>query len=132
MPCDCPTDRLALAVPADYRDLLPESPAVVTVCPTCFAIEPADDETPTVSAAALTDISDAIPPDEDAAVPLVLALGLLSSSALYRDEIETLLRAVERAGVDPLLVCDRLATDPDIEPAADLARRRRQLAQLLS
>jgi hypothetical protein len=62
---------------------------------------------------------------------MVLVVGLLSTLALYRAEISDLLAVVERAGTDPLLVLDRLDRDPDIDPATDLAGRRRQLEQLL-
>jgi hypothetical protein len=79
----------------------------------------------------LTRVSDAFPDNPDAAVPLALLVGLLDSLALYREEIATLLAAVERAGTDPLLALDRLAADEGIETELDLAGRRRQLEQLL-
>jgi hypothetical protein len=78
----------------------------------------------------LASISDALPRDDAAAVPLALLLGLLENLALYRAEIDDLATAVERAGVDPLLVFDRLAADPAIDAATDLRGRRRQLEQL--
>jgi hypothetical protein len=62
---------------------------------------------------------------------MALVVGLLANLALYRSEISDLLERVERAGTDPLLVLDRLARDPDLEPAVDLTGRRRQLEQLL-
>jgi hypothetical protein len=43
---------------------------------------------------------------------MALVVGLLSSLAVYRQEISALLEVVERAGVDPLLVVDRLAIGP--------------------
>jgi len=49
----------------------------------------------------------------------------------HRAEIMALYEEVERAGVDPLLVLDRLARDPDVRTDIDLAGRRRQLEQLL-
>jgi hypothetical protein len=130
--CSCDVDLLLFAAD-EYQDLLPESPAVVSVCPRCLRIEPSDvePEAATATPVDLADISPAFPPADDAAVPMVLAVGLLTSMALYRSEIETLLAAVEAAGVDPLLVLDRLQTDPHLDPAVDLSRRRRQLEQLL-
>jgi hypothetical protein len=130
--CSCSTDRLRFTVPDAYRDLLPEHPATVAVCPTCLTIEPADRhaEEGTVTPADLADVSPAFPPDEDAAVPMVLAIGLLTSMALHRDAIDELLTAVEAAGVDPMLVLDRLQTDPNLDPAIDVSRRHRQLEQL--
>jgi hypothetical protein len=76
-------------------------------------------------------LSDAFPSNREAALPMVLVVGLLSNLALYRAEISDLLGAVERAGADPLLVLDRLDRDPDIDPETDLSGRRRQLEQLL-
>jgi hypothetical protein len=131
--CSCSTDRLVFAVPETYHDLLPETPPTVSVCSHCLAIEPSDrpPEAAAATPADLAEISPAFPPADDAAVPMVLAVGLLTSMALYREEIETLLAEVEAAGVDPLLVLDRLQTDPHLDPAIDVARRRRQLEQLL-
>jgi hypothetical protein len=120
------------AVPEAYRGLLPDSPAVVSVCPRCLRIEPSttDPNDATATPTDLADITPAFPPADDAAVPMVLAVGLLTSMALYREEIDRLLTEVESAGVDPLLVLDRLETDPHLDPAIDASRRRRQLEQL--
>jgi hypothetical protein len=118
-------------VPGEYRDLLQEG-ETVSVCPTCLRIDSSDrqDDPATATPAELADISPAFPPDEDAAVPMVLAIGLLTSMALHRDAIDELLTAVEAEGVDPMLVLDRLQTDPHLDPAIDVSRRRRQLEQL--
>jgi hypothetical protein len=128
MACSCDRARVSVRVPDEYRDLLPDSPAVVSVCPRCFRVEPADDSALTIDPATSDTL---LPALDDATTPMVLALALLSSMALYRDEIATLVAAVEAEGVDPLLVLDRIARDPDTEPAVDLTRRRRQLEQLL-
>ena len=126
---DCGSDTLAFLVPDQYRDVLPGEEDGVAVCTHCLTMHPASDalhETPDFQR-----ISDAFPSNRDAALPMVLVVGLLSNLALYRTEISDLLTAVERAGTDPLLVLDRLARDPALEPATDLSGRRRQLEQLL-
>ncbi|MFC4542720.1 DUF6276 family protein [Halosolutus amylolyticus] len=132
----CGTEStIATAVPDDYREYAPDSAAAVTICPTCLTVDPApsaaanddgDGEDPDFSR-----LSDAFPRRPDRAVPLALAIERCDSLATNREAIETLLRAVERAGTDPLLVVDRLVADPSIEPAIDLDRRRHQLEQLL-
>lgn len=125
---DCRTETIRFDVPAEYREYVPGDEAAVAFCPHCLTLSPADDapETPSFDAA-----PDAFPTDPDAAVPLAILLGLLDNLALYRSEISSLLEDVERAGVDPLLVLDRLATDPAVETDLDLTGRRRQLEQLL-
>ena len=110
----------------------PERPETASVWPTSITAEPSDRPTDAATAtpADLAEITPAFPPEEDAAVPMVLAIGLLTSMALHRDAIDDLLSAVEAAGVDPMLVLDRLQTDPHLDPAIDVSRRRRQLEQL--
>ena len=119
---------VAFDVPAEYRRHLPSSSAHAALCPACLALEPAD--------AAPADprfdrVSDAFPTHVEGAVPLAVAVGLLDSLALHRDDIEALLAAAERAGVDPLLVLDRLTVQGAVQPRFDLDRRRHQLQQLL-
>ena len=123
------------AVPDEYREYAPDAADAVTICPSCLTVDPRQatgtgdhdvDRDPNFS-----HISDAFPKGVDRAVPLALAIDRCDSLATNREAIETLLRAVERAGTDPLLVIDRLAADPSIEPANDLDRRRHQLEQLL-
>lgn len=125
----CGSDAVAFAVPSEYREFLPATAPGAALCTRCLTLQPVEnppDEPPTFE-----EVSDAVPESPDAAVPLVIMLGLLENLALNRAEIGDLLVAVERAGVDPLLVLDRLASDPDVEATADLAGRRRQLEQLL-
>jgi len=132
MDVDCPAcgeTTVAFAVPEELRASLPGSESAAALCTRCLVLHPID-------AAPATDpsfqeVSDAFPSDPDAALPMALLVGLLDNLALYRSEITALLERVEQAGTDPLLVLDRLAHDPDIEAAADLAGRRRQLEQLL-
>ncbi|WP_340097822.1 DUF6276 family protein [Salinibaculum salinum] len=126
---DCGSETLSVAVPEQYRESLPGEEIGVALCTHCLAMHPTDQqlsETPDFQ-----QISDALPSNREAALPMVLLVGLLPNLALYRAEISDLLGAVERAGTDPLLVLDRLAHDPSLDPATDLAGRRRQLEQLI-
>jgi hypothetical protein len=126
---DCGSDTLAFAVPDQYHDALPGDEGGVALCTHCLSMHPAPDVSG--DPPDFQQVSDAFPSDGDAALPMALVVGLLSNLALYRSEISDLLTAVERAGTDPLLVLDRLDHDPDIDPATDLAGRRRHLEQLL-
>lgn len=128
---DCPhcgTEPIRFVVPAEYREFVPGEEAAVAFCPYCLSLSPSDDAP---SAPSFDAASNAFPTGPDAAVPMAILLGLLDNLALYRSEISSLLEDVERAGVDPLLVLDRLATDSEVETDLDLRGRRRQLEQLL-
>ncbi|PSP57135.1 hypothetical protein BRC82_00860 [Halobacteriales archaeon QS_1_67_19] len=125
---ECGREQVVFAVPADLREYLPEATERAAICTRCLALDPATD-----APAGATDF-DAIGdefPDGSAGVAMALAAGLLDSLALYREEIAALLERVEREGSDPLLVLDRLAADPGVEPHFETARRRTQLEQLL-
>ncbi|NEU58464.1 DUF6276 family protein [Halorussus sp. MSC15.2] len=125
---DCGSERVTFGVPEDLRESLPEQSASATLCTHCLRLDPTDAATqddPDFSA-----VSDAFP-GGDAGVAMALAVGLLDSLALYRSEIADLLERVERGGTDPLLVLDRLAADPEIDPTFDPDRRRTQAEQLL-
>ncbi|ELY79992.1 DUF6276 family protein [Natrinema gari] len=136
---ECGAPTIQLSVPAAYRTDAPSAAAVVSFCTRCLSLEPApqadrdgtgtDDGEP--APADFQRVSDAFPTRPERAVPLALALGLCSSLATNRTDIELLLREVEGAGGDPLLVLERLSDDPSVEPAFDLERRRHQLEQLL-
>ncbi|WP_254762173.1 DUF6276 family protein [Natrinema marinum] len=129
---ECGASPVSISLPDEYRGYAPSDAAVVLFCPHCLRLEPAaerevsPDATPEFSR-----VSDAFPTRPERAIPLALALGLCSSLATNRTAIELLLREVESAGADPLLVLDRLVADPSVEPAIDLERRRHQLEQLL-
>jgi hypothetical protein len=130
MPCPkCGSETLPFAVPEGYRDALPGEEGGVAVCTRCLTMHPAPD--PPAETPDFQQLSDALPSNREAALPMVLVVGLLSNLALYRAEISELLAAVERAGTDPLLVLDRLTHDPAVDPETDLGGRRRQLEQLL-
>jgi hypothetical protein len=126
---DCGAQALAVPVPAEYRSSLPGDEPGVAICEECLTLQPEPD--PPSEVPDLQRLSDAFPTSQEAALPMVLVVGLLENLALYRSEISDLLAAVEQAGTDPLLVLDRLARDPDLDPAANLADRRRHLEQLL-
>ncbi len=126
---DCESKALAFAVPERYRDALPGEETGVALCTDCLTLHPTAEPPPETPD--FQQVSDAFPSNHEAALPMVLLVGLLPNLALYRAEISELLGAVERAGTDPLLVLDRLAHDPALNPEPDLAGRRRQLEQLI-
>lgn len=126
---ECGSETIAFAVGPEYREHLPGDEPGAALCTRCLSLQPVAD--PPEGTPGFDAVSPAVPDAPDAAVPLAIMLGLLSNLALYREEIAALLADVERAGVDPLLVLDRLADDPDVAAAADLRGRRRQLEQLL-
>lgn len=129
MPCPaCGSPSVAFVVPDAYRACVPGSHGTVSLCTTCLSLDPVEEAPPDPAFDAL---GTAFPDDPEVAIPLALLVGLLGNLATYRAEITQLLEAVERAGVDPLLVLDRLAAEPSIETDVDLARRRHQLEQLL-
>jgi len=125
----CGAETVAFAVPTAYREYLPGEESGAALCTHCLTLQPVAD--PPADPPDFGRVSDAVPASREAAVPLALLVGLLENLALYRAEVEDLLAAVERAGVDPLLVLDRLDRDPGVDPVADLGRRRHQLEQLL-
>ncbi|WP_136688764.1 DUF6276 family protein [Halorhabdus amylolytica] len=126
---DCDNGLLAFRVPAGQREYLPGEEPGAAICPRCLRLVPVAD--PPADLPDFRAIDDAFPAEPEAAIPMALALGLLSSLAVYRQEISVLLSDVERAGVDPLLVVDRLAFADGVETPIDLEGRRRQLEQLL-
>lgn len=125
---ECGGERLPIAVPPDLRHQLPDDSELVTVCAHCLDLRPTENLTTELTDFAT--ISDALPDDREVAAAMVVATALLSSLARNRQRIDALLERVEAAGVDPLLVLDRLAADPGVEPNFDIERRRRQLLQL--
>ncbi|MGB9933361.1 DUF6276 family protein [Haloarcula amylolytica] len=126
---DCGGDLVSFPVPDDLQQLLPGNAPGASVCQSCLALQPEPE--PPSAIPDFKDLDDAIPDDKGAAVPLVLLVGLLDSLAMHRAEITALLERIEREGVDPLLVLDRLDASYGEAAHIDLGRRRRQLEQLL-
>ena len=135
MRCDaCGGDAVAFEVPGELREYAPGEAAVAAVCRTCVTVEPADGEGGETDASGgkpVTAVHDAFPADPDAAVEVALLLGLLESLVLNKQEIQALVDRLEAGGTDVFLVLDRLASDPDVDAAVDLERRRTQLQQLI-
>lgn len=119
---------VAFDVPLEYREHVPESSAHAALCPACLAFASVD---AAPGEPRFDRMSDAFPTNEAAAVPLAIAVGLLDSLALHRAALEDLFVDAERAGVDPLLVLDRLHAQGGVQPEFDVDRRRHQLQQLL-
>ena len=126
---ECSAGLVTFEIPPEFREYLPGEEQAAGLCTRCLSLEPVTGSVP--GSLAFEEVSDAFPTNPDAALPMALLIGLLSNLALYRSEISSLLASVERAGTDPLLVLDRLATDPAVETDIDLRGRRRQLEQLL-
>ncbi|MEF8776086.1 MAG: DUF6276 family protein [Haloarculaceae archaeon] len=126
---DCDAEALPFPVPADLRAAVPGEEPGAAICTRCLALHPVAD--PPADPPDFQRVSQAMPRDPDAGLPLALGLGLLRNLALHRAEIADLFDKVERAGSDPLLVLDRLAADGEIDTDLDLEGRRRQLEQLL-
>ena len=125
MECErCGGPMTRYEVPFDFRSHAETDHAAT--CTRCLAGRP----TETGGEPDFSAISDEFPTGE-AGVAMALALGKLDSLALNRGDIEALFVAVEAAGVDPLLVLDRLATQGNVRLHFDVDRRRRQLQQLL-
>lgn len=121
----CSEAAVPMDVPSSLASHAPAS--TVAVCSTCLELEPAEaasgDDT-------IDRVSTALPSGE-AGVAALLLVDALDSLATNRESIEALVAVLERGGSDPLLVLDRLASDPDLDPAVDLERRSRQLEQLV-
>jgi len=127
---ECGAATVSFAVPSDLREYLPAAAPGAALCTRCLALRPVEDP-PAGPESDFERVGETFPSNPEAAVPMALLVGLLSSLATNRAEISALLERVERAGTDPLLALDRLAADPDVDAAVDLRTRRRQLEQLL-
>ncbi len=125
---ECGGERQPFAVPSELREDVPFQSTSVLLCTRCLAFEPTDE--PETELSNYATISDALPDDRETAAAMALATSLFSSLALHRQQINALLDYVEANGVDPLLVLDRLAMDPELQPDFDIELRRRQLLQL--
>jgi hypothetical protein len=125
----CPVCNAAVvtfAVPEEYRGHLPAETGHAGLCSRCLRLHPAEE-----GGGDFGQLGEEFPADPDVAVPMAIAIGLLDSLALNRRDIEALLDVVIDAGVDPILVVDRLQTQGSTDPAVDLNRRMEQLQQLI-
>lgn len=125
----CRADAVGVTIPDRIRQYAQIDSPYASVCRVCLTVdlledEPTGDET-------LTVISDAFPDDEELAAMVAVVVGLLDSLALYRRDIQAVVDELEAAGVDALLVLERLADDQSLTPSLDLDRRVHQLEQLL-
>jgi hypothetical protein len=126
----CRTEMVRFPVPTELRQHLPEDSPGAAICPSCLVLEPDADppaEPPDFSVA----VADPFPDEPEAGIAMAVSIGLLTSLALYRSDIDALFERVEAAGTDPLLALDRLATAGSIDSHVDLQGRRQQLEQLL-
>ena len=132
---DCPacgSHRLPVPIDEPYRGYAPGDPSAVWICTHCLDTEPIEAGELAPETPDFTRISKGFPEDSEAGTAMVLMVLLIDSIAIYREELSELVERVERAGVDPVLVLERLSDDPSIEPRIDLERRRHQLVQLVT
>ncbi|MFB6071264.1 MAG: DUF6276 family protein [Halanaeroarchaeum sp.] len=127
---NCGEDTVPFPIPDAVAGAMPDDRPGGALCTSCLTVSPTDD--PPDTHPDFGAVSDAFPGDGEAGATIAALLGLLDRLALYREEIDAIARHAERLGVDVMLVLDRLAADPDVEPAIDLDRRRDQLEQLLA
>ena len=126
---DCPAcggRTVAFRVPADLREYAPGGDAA-RICATCLRTFPADDAPDDPEFTAVGGYF----PGGEAGAALALALGLLDSLALRREDIVALCEAAEQRGGDVLLTLDRLASAGSVDAHFDVERRRRQLSAFL-
>lgn len=126
----CGEETITAPIAPELAGYLPDERPGIALCKRCLHVDPLDE--PPAEIPDFQTVSTAFPGDPDHALPVVIILALLDSLALYRSELDALASIAEKRGVDPLLVLDRLADDPALEPEMDLQRRRHQLVQLLS
>jgi hypothetical protein len=125
---ECRSETVSFAVPTALAEYAPGGGDAAAICASCLHVQPAD------SADAHADfgrISDAFPTNEESAIEMALVVGLLSSLALNRSKIETLLERVEARGDDAMLVLEALEHDEHLRSSVAIGRRRKQLEQLM-
>ncbi|MFB6094573.1 MAG: DUF6276 family protein [Halanaeroarchaeum sp.] len=127
---NCGTETVAFAIPEAVRDALPEDRPGGALCPRCLRVTPIDD--PPAEQPDWRSVASAFPTDAEAGATTATLFALVDSLALYRAEIDDVVRHAESLGVDVLLVLDRVAADDAVDPHFEIDRRRRQLEQLLA
>ncbi|MCT9094610.1 DUF6276 family protein [Haloarchaeobius sp. HME9146] len=125
---ECRSESVPFQVPDAVASYAPGGSEAVAICTSCLHLQPVESAP---ASADFSQVSEAFPADEVAAVEMALIVGLLSSLALNRGKIEELLERVEGQGVDPMLVLEELETDSHLQPSVAIGRRRQQLEQLL-
>ena len=120
---------LVFPIPERARPHLPDDRLGASICRDCLTAVPEDE--PPESYPDFTTILDAFPEDGETGAIVASLLALLDSLALHRKDIEALATMAEEAGVDVMLLLDRIAVSGRIQPHFDIDRRRPQLEQLL-
>lgn len=126
---NCGAELISFIIPEELHEYAPNNRSYSAVCQHCLQIESIQNrpkKTPIFNI-----ISDEIPKNPEVAILIVLLVNLLSSIALNKDKILALIEQIEQKGVDPILILNRLAADPQINPKIDLNRRRSQLLQII-
>jgi len=126
---NCGGDELSFRVPDAVSDALPDDRPAATLCTNCLRVSPADDAPDAYPD--FTAVSHAFPAGGETGAVVACLLALLDRLVVHRGDAERVATEAERRGVDVLLVLDRLAADDGLDPHLDLARRRRQLEQLI-
>lgn len=126
---ECRGEVIAFTVPADLDEYAPGDAA--TICTECLAVRAASPENAQdASEVRFDEIVEAFP-SGTAGVRMALVVGLLSSLALNRSKIETLVEDLATDGVDAMLVLETLESAPGLQPQIAIGRRRHQLEQLM-
>lgn len=126
---ECRGDVTAFTVPEDLREFAPG--AAATICTQCLAVSAASPEN--AQAAEEVRFEEIVEsfPNGVSGVRMALLVGLLSSLALNRSKIETLVEDLAEEGVDAMLVLEDLEHEGALQPSVAIGRRRHQLAQLM-
>jgi hypothetical protein len=126
---ECRGDVTAFEVPPGLRGFAPGGAA--TICTQCLTVAAAKPENAqAASDVRFEDIVESFP-SGTAGVRMALVVGLLSSLALNRSKIETLVEDLASEGVDAMLVLEHLDGESSLQPRVAIGRRRHQLEQLM-
>lgn len=126
---ECRGEVIPFQVPTELREYAPGDAA--TICSHCLAVQAASPEN--AQAATETRFEEIVEsfPNGEAGVRMALVVGLLSSLALNRTKIETLVADLADDGVDALLVLEDLENASSLQPRIAIGRRRHQFEQLM-
>jgi len=126
---ECRGDVTAFEVPEDLREYAPGDAA--TICTQCLSVSAAKPENAqSASEVRFEEIVESFP-NGTAGVRMALLVGMLSSLALNRSEIETLVEDLANDGIDAMLVLEDLEDEGSLQPRVAIGRRRHQLEQLM-